>query len=881
MLPPLERFLILSDEAAFEKYRLNNENGHHDEEIHHLVSSILKGNLMPIHSASYQRTFSSIFASLSSLEGTQEDYKTIQSLLDECYHNLETTISEFAQQAPQNSMLLLLYGIIYLNTFVQHNFVGPTFNFDKTFSLPMLNDSTSEYLQVESTHNIAKYIQKYAISKLSINGETAFTMTTIPHYLLVAKCFLDNNLIKNVESHEWWRIRVNIIHQKLMTFSTETLLNAITKSFEILDSKFPTENFNVEDDELIARYYVEKGLVDYHFNRQKFAQQSFEKAKLVTGLYLNVTGKLGVKTKYQSFKTSQLVLEAKSRTIDTNANTQEESTLPEVIQHYEDSHLLEKPSIDVAENEQDLSKSALRVIDQVIILAKCMDIKNTNPEYGLTKEEMMPYILRVIEHPQSWLVQSTALWLRARIESDKINHLVRSIEQFEKLVSHLKDTEPPVSVRLKYFYCLGYPPIFDLQRELAFIYSRSSLLESALVIFRKYGMFEEIMKTLVSLDQENRAKKVVIEKLLEEPDNPLLWCMLGDLKRSEKLRKEYHVEGEEQILSQYPTCVDMYMKAWDVSEKRFARAKRALGFYYTEKQEHEKAIPEFEESLALSALHTNAWFIYGFCCMRCEKWDKAQTAYSKVTQQNPDDAESWSNLANVRLHQGQKKSAFVAMKEAARLAYDSWKIWQNFLYISIEANEFDYAITAVKRLVDIKEDKKLDTDVFFLFLRVFKILLEKSPIPHGEHLKEELLRMFEKITDRISLDPHVWKAYAGFYEILVNSIKDDSSEDKIKYLEQAVDKRQRLCRSLQMTGWEREKSKFELVAFSVAELVKLQVRVATWFKEHNQEDKEVQYLSMAEDILKSVTKRSQEIFKNSEEFNELSQLLDQVREALK
>ncbi|KAG2379610.1 hypothetical protein C9374_006727 [Naegleria lovaniensis] len=852
MLPPLERFLILSDEAEFENYRLKNEN-HHDasEEILHLTSCILNGNFFPIHGESYQKVFSSIFASLSSLDGTQ-NYATIKSLLDECYQNLEKSISEFVEQTPQNSILLLLYGILYLHT--------------------------SEYLQVESTHNIAKYIQKYAISKLSINGETAFAMTTIPHYLLVAKCFLDNNLINNLESYEWWRVRVNIIHQKLMTFSTETLLNAVTRSFEILDSKFPTENFNVEDDELIARYYVEKGLVDYHFNRQKFAQHSFEKAKLVTGLYLNVTGKLGVKTKYQSFKTSHLVLEAKSRTVD---NKTEESRLPEVVQHYEDTHLLEKPSIDLAENEQDLSKSVLRVIDQVIILAKCMDLKNTNPEHGLTKEEMMPYILRVIEHPQNWLVQSTALWLRARLESDKINHLVRSIEQFEKLVSHLKDTEPSVSSRIKYFYCLGYPPIFDLQRELAFIYSKSGLLESSLVIFRKYGMFEEIMKTLISLDQENRAKKVVIEKLLEEPDNPLLWCMLGDLKRSENLRQEYHVEGEEQILSQYPTCVDMYLKAWEVSEKRFARAKRALGYYYTEKQEHEKAIPEFEESLALSALHTNAWFIYGFCCMRCEKWDKAQTAFSRVTQQNPEDAESWSNLANVRLHQGQKKSAFIALKEAARLAYDSWKIWQNFLYVSIEANEFDYAITAVKRLVDIKEDKKLDTDVFFLFLRVLKILLEKSPVPHGEHLKEELLKMFEKITDKISLDPHVWKSYAGYYEILADSIKDELSEEKIKYLEQAVDKRQRLCRSLQMSGWEREKSKFELVAFSVSELVKLQIRVAKWFKEHNQEDKEVQYLSMAEDILKSVTKRSQEIFKNSEEFTELSQLLDQVREALK
>ena len=227
-----------------------------------------------------------------------------------------------------------------------------------------------------------------------------------------------------------------------------------------------------------------------------------------------------------------------------------------------------------------------------------------------------------------------------------------------------------------------------------------------------------------------------------------------------------------------------------------------------------------------------------------------------------------------------RKAAFLAQQEAARIAFDGWRIWQNYLYICIEANEFDCAISAVKRLVEIKQDKKLDTDVLFLFLRVFKILLEKSPVPHGERLKKELSDMFEHITNTISLDPHIWKAYSGYYEILADSVLDEHSEEKIKYLELAVEKRQKLVRSLQMSGWEREQSKFGFVAFSVSELVKLQIRVASWYKQHDKEDKEVSHLSQAEDLLKSVTKRSQEVFKNTEEFKELADLLEQVQQAL-
>jgi len=226
--------------------------------------------------------------------------------------------------------------------------------------LPLVSNQHENSSIAGVTHGLSKLIHKHAISVLSISGETAFGKTVIPHYLVVAKYFLDRVDISGLETYEWWRVRLNIIHQKLMSYSTEILLNAITKSFELMDDKFGNDSY----DEICARYHVEKGLVDFHFMRTRFAQQSFARAKEVTGLYTNVTGKLGVKTKYQQFKTAQLVLEAKSRTCEKK----EESILPQAAEHFEDSHLLERPKLDVEENEEDLTKTVLRVVDQVIIL---------------------------------------------------------------------------------------------------------------------------------------------------------------------------------------------------------------------------------------------------------------------------------------------------------------------------------------------------------------------------------------------------------------------------------------------------------------------------------------------------------------------------------
>jgi hypothetical protein len=53
---------------------------------------------------------------------------------------------------------------------------------------------------------------------------------------------------------------------------------------------------------------------------------------------------------------------------------------------------------------------ALHPFDQIIILALCLDVSNSNPVDGLTNEEMTPYIEKVLKqsNDRNWMIYSTA-----------------------------------------------------------------------------------------------------------------------------------------------------------------------------------------------------------------------------------------------------------------------------------------------------------------------------------------------------------------------------------------------------------------------------------------------------------------------------------------
>ena len=71
----------------------------------------------------------------------------------------------------------------------------------------------------------------------------------------------------------------------------------------------------------------------------------------------------------------------------------------------------------------------LHPIDQAILLAQCLDVQNTNPKDGLTSEQMKPYVARVLTHPNNWMIYSTALFQRARLEFTSIHSYDRALLQ--------------------------------------------------------------------------------------------------------------------------------------------------------------------------------------------------------------------------------------------------------------------------------------------------------------------------------------------------------------------------------------------------------------------------------------------------------------------
>jgi tetratricopeptide (TPR) repeat protein len=60
-----------------------------------------------------------------------------------------------------------------------------------------------------------------------------------------------------------------------------------------------------------------------------------------------------------------------------------------------------------------------------------------------------------------------------------------------------------------------------------------------------------------------------------------------------------------------------------MSEKRFGRAMRSLGWIYFNKNEYEKAIECFRKATSVNYYNPNTWFTMGTCYIRLNQFEKA------------------------------------------------------------------------------------------------------------------------------------------------------------------------------------------------------------------------------------------------------------------
>ncbi|XP_055603928.1 tetratricopeptide repeat protein 27-like [Uranotaenia lowii] len=107
----------------------------------------------------------------------------------------------------------------------------------------------------------------------------------------------------------------------------------------------------------------------------------------------------------------------------------------------------------------------------------------------------------------------------------------------------------------------------------------------------------------------------------------------------------------------------------------------------------------------------------GFAALQLELWEDAAKAYRLYTSLEPNGFESWNNLAKAYIKLGDKKRAHKVLQEALKCNFSNWKVWENFMLVSIDTQNYEDALNSYERLLELKE-KFIDLEVLEILTQV-------------------------------------------------------------------------------------------------------------------------------------------------------------------
>ncbi|EGY16965.1 TPR repeat-containing protein [Verticillium dahliae VdLs.17] len=341
----------------------------------------------------------------------------------------------------------------------------------------------------------------------------------------------------------------------------------------------------------------------------------------------------------------------------------------------------------------------------------------------------------------------------------------------------------PAHVRLQYIHALASPPRWHLESELAYSWAHVGSLVSALEIFKRLRLWAEVALCLAtaaaaSADDESgrgsggeeKAKGIMRWRLFHAtgttspvdpdaedlpddvvhltpahfsgperspavPNAPRLFCILGDLEQDPS----------------------HYLRAWEISNRRFARAQKSLGEYHLAKKDLPAAREAYALAVGSNRLSPELWSRLGDIDLRLGRPGDAAEAYRRAIAAAGDpiggeDARTWSNLgsalwsqylqviddlraelkdakledapapapaddeegdATAATTEGKKTQqdpevilaqSLAAYKRGATLSQDNWRIWDNVLTLATRSHPPAYTdvLHALRALVRIR-----------------------------------------------------------------------------------------------------------------------------------------------------------------------------------
>ncbi|KAK7282181.1 hypothetical protein RIF29_10778 [Crotalaria pallida] len=703
-----------------------------------------------------------------------------------------------------------------------------------------------------------------------------------------------------IRSLSWWLARLLLLQQRILDERSSSLCDMLHvymgEALQHFGSSEDVRSYwdaNLHDGEslaIVSMLHLESGIMEYTYGRVDSCRKHFESAEMASGLQLSVTGVLGFRTVHQVEPKAQRVLvtnTSSSNTVMGNGIQKCDSSTAEANLHQrescEASDILIIPKL--LENDDD-SKTrpqgiengvhatpSLTATQQAVILAYCLLIEKSSRQDELQRWDMAPYIEAIdSQHSFYFIIRGFCDILRIRWESSRSRTKERALLMMENMVQRIYESSPAVAERIPFSYAVYMPSIPALRKEYGELLVRCGLIGEALKVFEDLELWDNLIYCYSLLEKKATAVELIRKRLSERPNDPRLWCSLGDTTTND-------------------AC---YEKALEVSNNRSARAKRSLARSAYNRGDYETSKILWESAMSMNSMYPDGWFAFGAAALKARDIEKALDAFTRAVQLDPENGEAWNNIACLHLIKKKSKEAFIAFKEALKFKRNSWQLWENYSHVAVDVGNISQALEGAQMTLDLSNNKRVDTELLERITRAVEDRLPTSNSVHPETTDnghnidqgcvvdsgselteqgsgvsvsgrsretEQLILLLGKVLQQIvkngtGCGPDIWGLYAKWHRINGDLVM--CSEALLKQV-----------RSLQGSDTWKDLDRFKKFAKASVELCKVYMEISSSTGSRKE-------LFTAEMHLKNIIKQARS-FSDTEEFRDIQACYDEVK----